>query len=425
MKRYILYIAFFLCQIQLYSQNLEYAKEVVSTLASPEFKGRGYVGNGNTIAAHFISDEFKKIGLKKFKVDYFQPFQINVNTFPKDIKLKLDTIELVPGVDFIVDPTSPSIDDEFEVYVINKEELADDNIYLELDKHISGKILVVDERNYTVTNKDLDETVSKRLNYLKYVDVVPTYATIIVTSKKITWSNATIQFKKPVVTVKSDIDISSLKNVTLEIDAEFIKYNTNNVIGYIEGTEVPDSFLVVTAHYDHLGKMGKDTYFPGANDNASGVAMILSLAKYFQNNPPKYSVAFIALSAEEIGIIGAKYYTENPVFDLEKIKFLVNFDLAGTGDDGIKVVNGSIYKEKFERLTAINEAGDLLKSVQIRGEACNSDHCMFYRKGVPCFYIYTLGGISAYHDVYDKAETLPLSEFEDYSKLMIEFFDSF
>ena len=104
---------------------------------------------------------------------------------------------------------------------------------------------------------------------------------------------------------------------------------------------------------------------------------------------------------------------------------MINFDLAGTGDDGIKVVNGKVYQDKFNLLTQLNDKNQLLPAIEIRGEACISDHCMFYRKGVPSFYIYTLGGISAYHDIYDIPSTLPLTEFEDYFKLITLFVEEF
>ena len=164
-----------------------------------------------------------------------------------------------------------------------------------------------------------------------------------------------------------------------------------NVLGYLEG-EKKDSMLVFTAHYDHLGMMGNETMFPGANDNASGVSLLLNLVKHFSTNPPEYTVVFIAFAAEEIGLIGSKYFTEHPVFPLSNIKFLINFDLAGTGDDGIQVVNGKIYQQKFDVLTKLNDQDKLLKQIKIRGEACNSDHCMFHAMGVPCFFHLHIGG---------------------------------
>ena len=99
--------------------------------------------------------------------------------------------------------------------------------------------------------------------------------------------------------------------------------------------------------------------------------------------------------------------------------------MAGTGDKGIKVVNGTVFRKEFDLLNDLNQENNYIHSVNIRGESCNSDHCMFYRQGVPSFFIYTLGGIQAYHDIYDRFETLPLTAFEGYSELMIHFFDTF
>ncbi len=75
--------------------------------------------------------------------------------------------------------------------------------------------------------------------------------------------------------------------------------------------------------------------------------MLLNLAQYYglTENRPDYSMAFIALGAEELGILGANYYTDNPVFPLNQISFLINIDLAGNGEDGITVVNGTVYRQ--------------------------------------------------------------------------------
>src|SRR5262249_11975318 len=140
---------------------------------------------------------------------------------------------------------------------------------------------------------------------------------------------------------------------------------------------------------------------------------------------PKYSIAIFLFSAEEIGLLGSKYYTENPLFPLENIKFLLNLDLSGTGDDGITVVNGEIHRDKFDLLTDLNIKSAYLKDIKIRGEACNSDHCHFHKKGVKSFFFYTMGGISQYHNIYDKEETLPLTEYEDLFSLIRDFYSSF
>jgi Zn-dependent M28 family amino/carboxypeptidase len=219
---------------------------------------------------------------------------------------------------------------------------------------------------------------------------------------------------------------TNAKKISLDIKSVFnTTHQTQNIIGVLNGSQQPDSFIVFSAHYDHLGRMGKKTYFPGANDNASGIAMLLNLAKFFSGSPSKYTIMFIAFAGEEAGLIGSEYFVTNPLMELSRIKFLINLDLAGTGDDGVMVVNGEVFKKEYERMKSINDSLQLLKAIGMRGKARNSDHFWFTEKGVPSFFIYTLGGISAYHDIYDKAETLPLTEFNNFFVLLREFIKSF
>jgi Zn-dependent M28 family amino/carboxypeptidase len=92
----------------------------------------------------------------------------------------------------------------------------------------------------------------------------------------------------------------------------------------VPGTLHPDSFVVFTAHYDHLGLMGRHNFFPGANDNASGVALLISLADYFQHHPQPYSVVFLAFSGEEAGLLGSGYFADHPPIKLSSVRFLIN-----------------------------------------------------------------------------------------------------
>jgi aminopeptidase YwaD len=173
--------------------------------------------------------------------------------------------------------------------------------------------------------------------------------------------------------------------------------------------------------------MGADTYFPGANDNASGVTMMINLAKYFSKpeNAPPYSIIFCAFGSEEIGLLGSLHFVEKPLVPLKNIRFLLNLDILGTGVDGITTVNATVYKAEFDRLVKINDKKQLLKQIKPRGEACISDHCFFHKSGVPSFYSYTMGGISEYHNIYDKSETLTLEEFDDLLLLFAEFLGGF
>jgi Zn-dependent M28 family amino/carboxypeptidase len=208
----------------------------------------------------------------------------------------------------------------------------------------------------------------------------------------------------------------------VNIENKLIKdFKAANICGVVRGTAEPDSFIFITAHYDHLGGMGKDTYFPGANDNASGVSLLMNLAHYYALHPQPYSIAFICFAGEEAGILGSKYFTNNPLVPLKNIRFLINTDLAGTGEEGITVVNATEFPKEFAMMKDANTNPVLLTAINSRGKAANSDHYFFTEKGVPAFFFYTLGGIKAYHDVFDKSATLPLNEHEDLFKLVIKF----
>lgn len=414
-----------LCSVQVivFSQDLDYAKTIIQKLSSPEYKGRGYLEDGDKLSAEFISKEFQNLGLAPItKKSYYQKFNISVNTFPNRVSVKIDGNELVAASDYLIESSSPSISGKYQVTITARSQIDSEAKLVALVNKAGNSFILIDSRDKKNERPEITKKIDEYINFLKYSPQVKIKGIIIYTTDKLTWEISQEQGIRPIITLIKDLDINSISTIDLVIDAKFIpNYETQNVVGSIKGSSIPDSMIVVLAHYDHLGKLGKDIYFPGANDNASGVAMILNLAKYYSVNKPKYTMVFIALSAEELGILGAKAFTDNPPIDLKKIKFLVNFDLAGTGDEGVKVVNGSVFKDKFDLLTKINKEQGLLPKVDIRGAACNSDHCLFYQKGVPCFYIYTLGGIQAYHDIQDKFETLPLTEFVDYCKLMIVF----
>ena len=120
-------------------------------------------------------------------------------------------------------------------------------------------------------------------------------------------------------------------------------------------------------------------------------------------------------------MMGSKYYTENPIVPLKQIRFLINTDLAGTGNEGITVVNATEFPIEFALMNKINDEYKYLAKINARGKAANSDHYFFTEKGVPAFFFYTLGGIKAYHDVFDKASTLPLNEQDQLDSLLIKF----
>ncbi len=413
--RSIIGIIFFYCLVgTLQAQDMQRVKRVLDTLCSPEMAGRGYLEAGDKKAASYIAQQFKEIGLQSFNEDYFQFFQLSVNTFPKKIRLRLDRKKLTLGDDYIVNAVSSTARGGGRIYYLDTLIFTDQTAretFLNTD--VDNKVLVYHRKDYERL-AELPVNVVKKVYEAKAV---------IELQDKLTAAVSTKAIETAIFEVDSSLFAERPTRARFRITNEFIeKYTSQNVIGYVEGTTYPSKFLVITAHYDHLGKMD-NIYFPGANDNASGISMLLELARHYKKNRPAYSIVFMAFGAEEVGLIGSQYYTEHPLFPLDQIRFLINIDLVGTGDDGITVVNGSVFERGFKLLQEINEQNQYIKRINKRGAAPNSDHYFFYRKKVPSFFIYTLGGIKAYHDVNDKAATLPLTSYKEVFALLTEFFD--
>ena len=412
-----------------FAQDIDYARRIIHDLASPGMYGRGYVKKGDYKAARYISNEFRSIGLCHFTRKYLQPFHISVNTFPGTVKLYLNNQLMIPGKDYLVSPESPSTEGKFNTCSIRYSDLLYSKNWLRIIGESSGKMVIIDKTlpDIEILKKEDEERINEILMFMKMHPGYQAAGTLLMTNKKLTWNGSTVQGSTPFFILNCDLAPADVESVEISISNTFYQsYRTHNLIGHLPGNVYPDSFIVFTAHYDHLGCMGEETCFPGANDNASGVAMLLNLAQYYsmEENSPDYSLAFLAMGAEELGLLGAEYYTENPLFPLDRISFLINIDLAGNGEEGITIVNGSVYAGKFELIKSINEVNQFLPQVITRGSACNSDHCKFYEKGVPCFFIYTMGGSTAYHDIYDAADSLPLTMFENYFMLLKSFTDS-
>ena len=430
-NRYLLILIIFYLAVfnSILCQDVEYARRIIRDLASPGMYGRGYVKKGDYKAAMYISKEFKSIGLEKTYRRYLQPFSISVNTFPGKVQLYLNNQLMIPAKDYLVSPESHSAEGKFITYPVRYSDLIYGENWLKIIGESSDKFIVIDKTlpDVEILKKEDEERIREILRFMKMHPEYPAAGTLIVTNEKLTWSGSTIEGSKPFVILNTELPLTEIKTVEIKIKNTFYQaYQTYNIIGLLPGKLYPDSFIVFTAHYDHLGCMGRETCFPGANDNASGIAMLLNLAKYYsmEENIPDYSMAFLALGAEEMGLLGAEYYTENPVFPLDRISFLINIDLAGNGEEGITVVNGSVYPGKFELLKRINETNLFLPQVKTRGVACNSDHCRFHEKSVPCFFIYTMGGSTAYHDIFDTPDSLPLKAFENYFLLLKSFTNS-
>lgn len=417
MKKMLFIALSFICS-GLIAQDKVFATQMVDSLTSENFAGRGYVRDGHVKAANFIARKFNEFGLKRFDTDFKQEFKISINTFGGACDLIIDKKLMFAGVDFLVDPSCPSITGKFDLVWLNPKIVGDAKKMIKFTStDFSNSFLIVDKTGITDTTQ---------LDFLDNMIHNPFQAKgiIIVQNKKFTWSMCQQQRPYPILYIKKDRITYKNKKIEVTIDAQLKKEEiTQNVLGYIKGIEYPDSFLVLSAHYDHLGMMGPDALFEGANDNASGTALILDLARHYSlpENAPKHSILFIAFGAEEVGLIGSNYYVEKPYFPLKQIKLQINTDIMGTGDEGIMMVNGKTHPKIYEAFKKINSDKGYLTNIGARGRSYNSDHAPFDYKGVQSVFIYTKGGSTAYHDIYDTAENLTLSKYNEVFQLIKDF----
>lgn len=407
------------------AQDIAYAHRVIDTLASPAMEGRGYVNGGDRKAAAFISSEFEKDGLRSFGSDYYQEYTVAVNTFPGKVSISLDGKILTPGTDFLVVASSPSLKGVFPVVILNNRILRNPSILRRFfQRDYTRSTILVDKLGIS------DKKQLAILDSLRKYNFLKAKALIFISDKKLMWSGSAASQQLPYATIEIARNAYAQKArfITFDIENRFEKaYSTRNVAGYVQGSIQPDSFLVYTAHYDHLGRMGQGVYFPGANDNASGTAMLLDLARYYSRpeHKPRYSMVFVALSGEEIGLRGSTYLAAHPLFPLKAVRFLINLDMMGTGSEGVTMVNATIFTKAYDLMTKINTGKGYILTVKKRGESCNSDHCPFYQEGVPAIFLYAMGKeFTEYHNVDDKAENLPLTEYNDIFRLVRDFMDT-
>ena len=183
---------------------------------------------------------------------------------------------------------------------------------------------------------------------------------------------------------------------SLELKSSSVEKSSRNVVGLLPGSEAPDEAIVYMAHWDHLGTHegeAGDNIYNGAVDNATGVAAILELAEAFRKSatPPKRSILFLAVTLEESGLLGSKYYVAHPVVPLDKTVAVVNLDALapiGKARDITVVGKGSSELEDLlETVLATQQRKAVGEENTAAGYYFRSDHFNFAKAGVPALYI--------------------------------------
>ena len=213
----------------------------------------------------------------------------------------------------------------------------------------------------------------------------------------------------------------------LEFDKrEKDQINAINVIGYLNNNK--ENTIIIGAHYDHIGYggiysldskgMDKNTIHNGADDNASGVALLLNLAEQLiKENNSNNNYLFIAFSAEELGLLGSKYFVENPLIDLKNANYMINLDMVGRlNTDKELSVFGAGTSPVFKQV--INSTNNNFSLKIIDDGIGPSDHTSFYNKGIPVLF-FNSGSHQDYHKSSDDLELINFSGIREISEYVI------
>ena len=412
MRRVLLSIFAFLLTAHAFAQAPESVRRRIAKLCSAEMAGRGYVDSGALRAANYLAGEMEQIGLEPLFPNYLQAYSFPVNTHPGIVSCSLNGKALRHGKDFLLAAACPSVKGEFRLRMFDPSDSLD------------RELLELKIRKGFAADEALVLRKAGRRSFTRYDSMfragfAPPLL-VYTEEKKMTHTVAGSVDPFPTLILMDSV-VKNAERVSISAEHEFLPAWTSCNVAGMKKFKKADSFIVFTAHFDHLGKQG-EAMFPGASDNASGTAMVLHLAEQFMlKKRLRDNIVFILFSGEEAGLLGSEFFTDHPPFDLNRIKILINIDIMGSAENGITVVNGETFRAAFDRLKALNDAGAYLPEVRIRGKARNSDHHHFSEKGVPSLFIYSMGGPGYYHDVFDTAESLPMSRFNEVTRLLLDF----
>lgn len=369
----------------------ETAKAHLSVLASAGFEGRGTGEPGGDKAAEYIANEFKRLGLAgPVNGSYFQPVKLTRTQFDVS-EFTINGTSFTNGEDFYFVGSGPETTiDANEITFIGygiSEAMYDDLKGIDIGDKV---VLVISDGepkdaqgNSLITGADTaSEWVTSRTKRLQNITSRNPKLIIAVSSSVAeTLGRLGSRLSQPRIALDEGADTSPatartpVANITPEMADQLLAraktsiieltkringtgqpqsktyktrlkttfgsvtepFTSPNVLGYLEGTDLKDEVLVLTAHYDHEGNQNGTIYF-GADDNGSGTTGILELARAFakakaDGHGPRRSILFMTVTAEEKGLLGSNYYSRHPIFPLENTVVNLNTDMIGRIDD--------------------------------------------------------------------------------------------
>jgi aminopeptidase YwaD len=446
----------------------------VEFLASDSLKGRYPGTQEDFIAASYIAEEFRKAGLKWFTKNGLQEFEVITHIeMGENNALQLENFTGTPGKDFVPAPFSSNKSLDAEVFFCGYGFEIDDsdlkwNDYAGLD--ISGKWVMVLRGNplpeqsvsiYDNYSNDRDKAMVAIDNGASGIIFIsgplfdPYDELMSLKSLESPVSIPAIHISRNVADMilkSSGNSVEKLENninkklkpasfntgITIRGSAEIIpsKAKTYNVAAFIEGSHPlkKNQWIILGAHYDHLGMGGPGTssrrpdtisVHYGADDNASGVASLIEIAEKISlgEKSPDRSFLFLAFGAEEMGLVGSKYFVDSSMIPLDHVSLMMNLDMVGRMNNHYLQVIGTGTSDKSEEIVksfAIKDSITLMTSPEGFGA---SDQSSFYNKDIPVLFL-TTGVHADYHTPADRPDKINYSEMVTVDDFAYQILDS-
>jgi hypothetical protein len=407
----------------------------ISFLADDKLEGRRAGTNGEKLAREYISAQFQKNGLlaKGENGGWFQSFEINDGK-----QVNASTLFLINGHDL-------KVNDDFFPFVYSPNTSLDAAVSLALKEH--GVPWFMDLKDMLEENKDnphfdLEGGIKEKAK--KSAEKGAT-ALIVYNSSttndglKFNGKDRSEQLTIPVLYLSSKAkkqylgDEGATLDIRIKTDLGDKKRTGNNVLGYINNNA--PSTIILGAHFDHLGygedgnsmmRTGEKLIHNGADDNASGTAALIELARLLKQSKQKNNnYLFIAFSREELGLNGSKYFTDHPTIDMKQVNYMINMDMVGRLNDSSKAltIGGYGTSPAWGQLFTTNSGKQKYFSIKFDSSGTGpSDHTSFYRKDIPVLFFFT-GLHSDYHkptDDFDKINYVGEMEIIKYISAIIQ-----
>lgn len=424
-------------------------RSYLSVLASDSLEGRDTGSSGQKKAARFISGKFKEMGIDgPVKINpenpYYQPYELQKGTW-QDIYVRRGdkVVSNLEGMLYFSRAETRGEEYMEVIYAGDGSTMSDLMIENKLVVTTNRDINQLREQNsgtgvagFVIINENAEEVEFSISRYSRFFSRPMISSSFPLDGEKILVGDTTLAemlFEKPY----SELKVGDQSFAILNADMLIEPLRTENVLGFIEGSEKPEEVLVITGHYDHLGMTDDGEIFNGADDDASGTSGVIEVADAFaaalkNGDRPRRSVLFMCVTGEEKGLLGSSHYVENPIFPLENTVANLNIDMIGRIDEKhednpeyIYLIGSDKLSKELHQLSETVNANtvDLELDYTYNDENdpnryyYRSDHYNFAKNDIPVIFYFN-GTHVDYHKTTDTVEKINFDKMEKIVQLI-------